>query len=220
MSVAIAMLVFVASHVVIARTGLKPWLTGQIGHRGYLIVYSLLSIVLLGWVVVALLGAPRTTLWPAPVWSWAFAALVSLLGFVLIGIGAVTPNPLSVAFRETGFDPARPGIVGGVRHPLLLGLTLWAIAHVPANGDWPSLALFGASALFGLIGIPRVTRRKRARLGPEQWATMTASRGHIDARTLVGALVGTVLWVVALVAHGTLFGVNPLAVLRAQLGLL
>ncbi|MEO1320832.1 MAG: NnrU family protein, partial [Pseudomonadota bacterium] len=83
-----------------------------------------------------------------------------------------------------------------------------------------SLALFGASALFGLIGIPRVTRRKRARLGPEQWATMTASRGHIDARTLVGALVGTVLWVVALVAHGTLFGVNPLAVLRAQLGLL
>ncbi|MEO0346294.1 MAG: NnrU family protein [Pseudomonadota bacterium] len=219
MNVAIAMLVFVASHVVMARTGLKPWLTSKIGRRGYLIAHSLLSFVLLGWVVAALLAAPRVSLWPTPAWSWAFAAVVSLLGFVLIGIGALTPNPLSVGFREAGFDPERPGFIGWVRHPLLLGLTLWAVAHVPANGDWPSLALFGVSALFGLMGIHGVTRRKLAQLGPERWASMTASRGHLDAQAVVGALFGVALWIVALVAHSTLFGANPLVVLRAQLGL-
>ncbi|MEO0615815.1 MAG: NnrU family protein [Pseudomonadota bacterium] len=218
MTVAIAMLVFVASHIVIARTGLKTWLTAKLGHRGYLAGYSLLSVVLLGWVIAALLAAPRMMLWPAPAWSWGFAAIVSLLGFVLMGIGALTPNPLSVGFREAGFDPGRPGVVGWVRHPLLLGLTLWAIAHVPANGDWPSLALFGASALFGLLGMRRVSQRKRKQLGPERWASMTASHGHLDRRAVVGALAGSAFWTIALVAHSSLFGANPLAVLRAQLG--
>lgn len=218
-NVAIAMLVFIASHVVIARTGLKPWLTEKLGRRGYLVAYSLLSLALLGWVIAALLAAPRVAVWPAPEWGWAFAAVVSLLGFVLMGVGAATPNPLSVAFRSEGFDPERPGAIGWVRQPLLLGLTLWAVAHVPANGDWPSLALFGVSGLFGLLGMFRVGQRKRQQLGPERWASMTAAPGHLDARALVGALIGAFLWVVALFAHSALFGANPLAVLRAQLGL-
>ncbi|MEL6950310.1 MAG: NnrU family protein [Pseudomonadota bacterium] len=220
MNVAIAMLVFIASHVVIARTGLKPWLTKKIGPRGYLAAYSLLSLALLGWVIVALLAAPRAVLWAAPGWSWAFAAIASLLGFMLIGIGALSPNPLSVSFRDAGFDPERPGVVGWVRHPLLLGLTFWAIAHVPANGDWPSLALFGVSAAFGLRGMYRVGLRKRQQLGPARWTSMTAARGHVDTRAVAGALAGTALWAIALFAHGALFGANPLAVLRAQLGLL
>ncbi|MEO1595085.1 MAG: NnrU family protein [Pseudomonadota bacterium] len=219
MNVAIAMLVFVASHVVIARTGLKPWITARVGRRGYLFAYSLLSIVLLGWVIVALLAAPRVTLWSAPAWAWGFAAVISLLGFVLMGIGVLAPNPLSVGFRAAGFDPERPGVIGWVRHPLLLGLTLWAVAHVPANGDWPSLVIFGVGALFGLLGIFRVGQRKRHELGPASWASMTAARGHVDMRAVAGALAGTALWAIALLAHSALFGANPLAVLRAQLGL-
>ncbi len=218
-NVILAMAVFVASHVAIARTGLKPWLVARLGERGYLVGYSLLSLALLGWVIVALLTAPRVALWSPPAWSWLFAGAVSALGFALIGIGAVAPNPLSVSFRSRGFDPAQPGVIGWTRHPLIWGLTLWAIAHLPGNGDWPAIVLFGGSALFGALGVRRVERRMRAREGDARWRTLTQARGHLDLNGIAGAALGLALWAALLVAHPALFGANPLLVIRAQLGL-
>lgn len=211
--------VFVLSHVLIARTRLKPVLITWFGERAYLAAYSALSIVLLGWVVWSVLTADRTYFWAPPDWGYEFAAIVSLAGFILIGIGALAPNPLSVSFWTSGFDPDRPGIIGCVRHPLLWGLTLWALAHVPANGNWPSLVLFAGSAAFGVIGIAVVERSTKRRLGPAEWRRLAARRGHVDRLSLVGAVFGSALWLAFLVLHPTLFGTDPLAVLLAQLGL-
>lgn len=209
--VLIAMCVFILSHVVISRTAIKPHLIARWGR--YLIAYSLLSVVLLGWVIWALLSADRTPLWTTPMWSYPFAGFVSLISFVLIGIGAVSPNPMSVAFRKEGFNPAQPGFIGWVRHPIIWGLTLWAVAHIPANGDWPSLILFAGSALFGLLGIKRVEGRYRDNIGMKRWNALRASRGHIDGLAVIGAGLGTALWGVFLALHPVLFGVDPASIL-------
>ena len=147
MSVVIAMGVFILSHIAIARTRVKPALIARFGEPAYIAAYSLLSLALLGWVIWALLTADRFSLWATPVWGYGFAIVVSLIGFLLIGIGTVTANPLSISFAKAGFDPRRPGVIGWIRHPLLWGLTLWGLAHVPSNGDWPSLVLFAGTAL-------------------------------------------------------------------------
>ena len=213
MSVLIAMGVFVLSHVVIVRTGLRPALVDRWGERTYLLIYSAFSLVLMGWVIGSVMTADRTLLWATPVWSYWFAAITSAIGFALIGIGALVPNALSVSFVKAGFDPQRPGIVGWIRHPLIWGLTLWGVAHVPANGDWPSLVLFAGSAVFGLIGVVAIERRLKRRAGPERWSELTAGRGHVDQRSAIAAVLGLLLWVVSLMLHPTFFRVDPLAIL-------
>ncbi len=212
MEVAVAMGVFLLSHVAIARTRVKPFLVARLGARGYLTAYSILSVALLAWVIVALLQSPRLWLWPSPAWAYPFALVVSAAAFVLVGIGAVVRNPLSVAFRSRGFDPARPGIVGWIRHPLIWGLGLWGLAHVPANGDWPSLLLFAGSALFALTGTRAVERRKKQRLGEAEWRRLTSGAGGFDRAALLGAGLGLALWAAALFLHPLLFGVDPLGI--------
>ncbi len=209
MEVAIAMAVFLLSHVAIARTRIRPVLIERLGRRGYLTAYSILSVALLAWVIVALLESPRVWLWPTPSWAYPFALVVSAVAFVLIGIGAVVRNPLSVAFRTEGFDPERPGIVGWIRHPLIWGLGLWGFAHIPANGDWPSLLLFAGSALFALLGTRAVDRRKKRQLGVLEWSRLTSGAGTLDRPALLGAGLGLALWAVALALHPVLFGVDP-----------
>mgnify|MGYP001943961432 CR=1 FL=1 len=211
------MTVFLLSHVVISRTSIKPSLVVRFGTRTYLTLYSTLSLLLLAWVIHAVLTAERIVLWSTPAWSYGFAVLVSAIAFVLIGIGALSPNPLSVAFRKTGFDPNRPGAVGWVRHPLILGLTLWAAAHVPGNGDWPSLVLFVGSLLFGLLGLFAVERRLKHRLGNSEWLRLTRGRGNIDRWMMFGAAAGLALWASFLNLHPTLFGADPLSAALGQL---
>ncbi|MEM8878474.1 MAG: NnrU family protein [Pseudomonadota bacterium] len=210
MNVVVAMAVFVLSHVAISRTQVKPLLIAKIGQRGYLALYSILSVVLLAWVIGAVITAERITIWPAPVWAYPFAVLVSLAGFILIGIGTVVPNPLSVSFRTAGFDPIRPGVIAWIRHPLIWGLSLWALAHVPANGEWPSLILFAGSALFGGIGVLAIERRKKRQMGEGEWEKLTAGRGQWNRAALAGAVAGIMMWFVLLMLHPVLFGVAPL----------
>ena len=218
MGVLLAMAVFVLSHVVIVRTGVKPALIARFGERAYLAFYSVLSLGLLAWVIWSVLAAERIVIWATPDWAYGFAIVLSAVAFALIGLGALAPNPLSASFRKTGFDPDRPGMIGWLRHPLVWGLTLWGLAHVPANGDWPSLVLFAGSVAFGVIGVFALERRHKRRLGDDAWRRLTAGRGHLDRRSLLGVAFGLALWLALLALHPFLFGADPLAALMARLG--
>lgn len=211
MGVLFSMLVFLLSHILVSRSRLKPWTIQKIGQSGYLAVYSILSLALFAWVVFEVLSAERDVLWLTPAWAYGFATLISGIGFVLIGIGATTHNPFSISFRSGDFDPTALGVVAWIRHPVLWGLTLWGIAHIPANGEWPTLILFAGSAMFGLVGVPAVERRQRKRFSPERWTALRAAPGQFDARARLGATVGTAMWAGFLYLHPVLFGVDPLA---------
>lgn len=205
------MAVFVISHIALARFRLKAMLVNRFGRTAYVLGYSILSVVLMGWVIWALRSADRLLLWAAPQWGYGVAVLLTCVSFILIGIGAMTPNPFSVAVRNTAFNPKKPGFIGWMRHPIIWGLSLWGAAHLPVNGDWPSVVLFGGSAAFGAIGVARLERRKRDEFGAGTWQRMTRARGHIDRCSIYGLLVGLVLWLGFLALHPILFGVDPLA---------
>jgi uncharacterized membrane protein len=45
-----------------------------------------------------------------------------------------------------------PGrIKGALKHPMLVGLKIWALAHLLANGDLGSMLLFGSLLAWGVI---------------------------------------------------------------------
>lgn len=206
-----ALLVFVLAHVLPARTGLKARLVSRFGRRPYLAGYSLVSLGLLAWVIDAGRRAPYVPLWdPAPWQAWV-PLVVMPVAFVLLVAGLAQPNPLSVTLRA-GETPG--AIVAITRHPVLWGFLLWALAHVPPNGDVVSLVLFGAMALFAAAGIPLLDRRARRRLGEARWRALAASgaeRRDVSALLLLAA-AGLALhaWFL-LQGHELLIGVDPLA---------
>lgn len=54
-----------------------------------------------------------------------------------------------------------------VRHPQLVGVIVWAVAHLLLNGDSRSVVLFGALALWAALEIALINRRDGAWVKPE-----------------------------------------------------
>ncbi len=50
------------------------------------------------------------------------------------------------------------------KHPMLVGIKLWAFAHLLANGDLASLILFGSFLAWAVVD--RISVKRRAALGP------------------------------------------------------
>ncbi len=175
----IALGVFLILHIVPTQAGIRGTLVGRYGEANFRIGYSILSLTLIVWVIAATLQAPRDVLWMAESRQYTFALHLMpwACAFLFAAIGA--PNPLSVAFSGKEFNPAKPGIVAITRHPVLWGFGLWALAHIPANGDLVSLTLFGAMMVFAFAGMKRIEGRKRKQLGAKQYGVLARSTSVI-----------------------------------------
>lgn len=207
----VALTVFLAAHSIPARPAIRSRLVAALGERTYLVLYSLLSIALLAWLISAAVRAPTIALWPASLGAYHLAlALMLPASWLLIG-GLFTPNPLSVSLNRNSFDPARPGIVGLTRHPVLWGFATWAAVHVIANGDLVSLILFGGFLAFSLAGMKLLDRRRKRQLGEGEWSVVR-SRRWTGAQLLTTFGGGTLFYLLALNFH-PLWGPDVAAVL-------
>lgn len=171
---AAAVVAFIVSHAILPRRPIRERLLRSLGRRGYFVAYSVLSTVLLLWLVVAARNAPYVQLWaPAP-WQALVPSIGVPLALWLLVMGVVEPNPLSMSLRRTG-----DGVVGPVaritRHPILWAFLLWAACHVPANGDVVSVIMFGSLALLAAAGFVLVDQRIRRRLGGEAWGKLAGA---------------------------------------------
>jgi uncharacterized membrane protein len=145
-------------------------------------------------------------------------SLVALAGFVLIVIGFR-------AYREAGYidvwnPPAgfrhvtlllmwfamvslvatyAPGAIKSrLKHPMLVALKIWALAHLLANGDLGSIILFGALLAWAVFDRIAVKRRVDAPVLVRQGF----GRGDI-----VALVLGTLLYLAMLKLHPVLIGV-------------
>ena len=85
---------------------------------------------------------------------------------LILALSIARPNPFSFGGAQNArFDPARPGIVRWVRHPILLSLALWAGLHLLPNGDLSHVILFG---VLGALPLPDVRSSIGASKG--KWA--------------------------------------------------
>ena len=65
----IAFVLFFLSHIIPVRPAIRDWLIRRIGKPIYLAVYSVLSIVLFGWLIVAADRAPYVAVWNFSPWQ-------------------------------------------------------------------------------------------------------------------------------------------------------
>lgn len=215
----LALAIFLALHSIPAIPALRTGAIMAMGRRTYLAVYSLVSLLSLGFLFHAALNTPYVELWTPAGWQASITLVAAPVGLFLVLAGLLSPNPLSITLRG---GPVPGAITRLTRHPVLWGFTLWAFGHLAVNGDLRSLVLFGGLGLFSLAGFPMLDRRAKKRLGPV-WPALTETAPLLTRTTLkLGfdrpmwiAVALTIATTIALLSggHAALFGADPLAAL-------
>lgn len=170
----------------------EGWRTRRIAHWGYgpwKGLYSLVSVaglVLLVW-GYGLARQQPVLLWTPPRGMNHLAALLTLVAFVLLAAAYVPRNSIKARLH----------------HPMMLGVKVWALAHLLANGTLADVVLFGSFLLWAVLAFRAARQRDRlagAAYPPGQ-----------PAGTLATLAVGALAWAVfAFWLHAWLFGVRPL----------
>lgn len=164
------------------RLGEGPW-------KGLYSVVSIVGFALIVW-GYGLARQNPVVLWGAPpVWVRHVAALLTLAAFVLLVAAYVPGN----------------GIKAKLHHPMVLGVKVWAFAHLVANNTLADLLLFGGFLAWAVLDF-RSARRRDAAAG-------TVYAAGSGSRTAIAVVVGVLAWAAfAFWAHRVLIGVSPMGV--------
>jgi uncharacterized membrane protein len=186
----LGLLLFLGAHSV--RIVADDWRSRQIARMGPLKwkgLYALVSLLGLILIVVGY-GTARqhpVVVWVPPAGMAYLAALLTLPAFILL----------------TAAEVPRNAIKARLHHPMVLGVKLWAFAHLLANGTLAGLILFGAFLLWAIVDFRSAQRRQPA---PKKAIAQT-TKG-----TVLAVVIGVVVWAVfALFLHEWLIGVAPIA---------
>lgn len=212
--VLVGALLFAGTHIGISSTGLRMQWIGRFGQQAYLGIYSLISFATIGvliWAYARSFHGPA--IWPTQ--SWLPEVVMPVALFFIVG-GFTVPNPTSVgAEARIGGDAAR-GMLRITRHPVMWGFLLWALTHLIANGDLPSLIFFAAFAIVAGVGMISIDHRKS--VSPEwlafanvtsliPFAAIATGRNRlIPSELLLPAVIAIVLYVAMLWGHPWLSG--------------
>jgi uncharacterized membrane protein len=206
---------FFLSHVVPVRPTIREWLIRHNGKAIYLAAYSVLSIFLFGWLIVAAGRAPYVAMWQFSPWQIWVPNIAMPIACVLFAFGTAAPNPLSIASSNSeAFEPDHPGIAGVTRHPVLWAAVLWAIAHAIPNGDLAHILLFGLFGVFSLLGMLAIDARNRRVLGTAEWGRLSHNTSLVPLAPLVGGSwrpsFGEINWLRLAAAFGIYLGLLAL----------
>ncbi len=175
---------FIVLHLVPGIAPLRAALVASMGGKRYRGAFSALAFAGLAMIVWGYSAAPSEPVYVPPDWGRQAAVWMVPAAFVLFAAANMPTHIRSV-----------------VQHPMLLGLLLWALAHLAANGELRSLLLFGGFAGFALaVGASAVARGKRP-------PADKAPRLAMDAAALVAGLAAAGLFAYF---HAALFGAPAL----------
>lgn len=115
------------------------------------------------------------------IWGYRSAEFIPVYT-PLPGIGHLNNLLMLISVFLFGVGGTKGTLYPRLRHPMLLGVLVWAVAHLLVNGDVASLTLFGGIGLWGLAQMAAINRT-----GP--WVPPAPGRGvKGDLMNLVGTL--------------------------------
>jgi uncharacterized membrane protein len=153
---------FAGTHVGLSSLSVREPLISRLGERAFQGLYSVIAFAFfipLVWTYFAHKHAGRW-LWVVergPALRWPMYVCMAI-AFVLLIASLVRPSPAAVVPG----DPTPRGVYRITRHPLIIGIVLFAALHLVPNGSTADVAFFGGFVVFGLLGAWHQDRRKLA----------------------------------------------------------
>jgi uncharacterized membrane protein len=183
----IGIVVFLGLHLLPTVPGLREKLAGRLGETGYKIAFSLLSVAGFFLLVYGFAKAPVVQIWSPPAWTRWVAVVLMLPAFIFL-VAAYVPGQIKATLK----------------HPFLVAIKTWALAHLIANGDLASIVLFGSFLAYAVFD--RITLKHRK---PTSLIGVPGEGG--PRNDLIAVILGIVLYVAFLVwLHPLLIGTAPL----------
>jgi uncharacterized membrane protein len=209
---------FVVTHLLMSHGAIRENLVAKLGQWPFRGVYSVVSFLTLG---------PAAVLWwqnrhLGPV-LWEFNPWVErgiALGLMLVAVeflALMLADPSPASMLPGSKEPR--GILRVTRHPMNMGLALFGLAHLLANGTVGDVAFFGSFFVLGVVGPFQMDARlKKTRgAGFAEFCRQTSvipfvaiARGRTTFRadeiSFPLFLIGVFVYVILVVFHGKFFG--------------
>lgn len=122
----------------------------------------------------------------------------------LPGMGHANNTLMLISIYLFGVSGARSVLIDKIRHPMLTGMLLWAIAHLLVNGDPASVVMFGSLGLWAVVEMVLINRA-----GPWKKPKPGSIKG--DIKNLIGTLLiyGAIAGVHIWLGHNPFLGTYP-----------
>ena len=184
------LVLFIGAHVFVTMRDQRAALIGRIGewpYKGSLALVSAIGLILIGYGFGEYRATDWIDVWHPPRWTYYITQFLMWPASIFVVAAYIRGN-----------------IWRTLKHPMLVGVKTWAVAHLISNGDLGSILLFGSFLLWA--GYDRMTLKHRADAG----APTIPAGGHRN--DIIALVVGTALYVLL----GLVF--HPLVVGRAVFG--
>jgi uncharacterized membrane protein len=172
--------IFLGIHLLPVVSSLRAALLARWGEQRYKGVFSLVSAIGLVLIVAGYVVADDRTRIFAP----------------LPAARAIAPFAMVASFILFAAANMRGHLRRIVKHPMLLGLLLWASVHLLANGDRAGTVLFGAFLAFAVVDLVSAVQRGAVR-----------SFVPVPKHDLIAVVGGAAVALAVMTFHRTLFGV-------------
>jgi uncharacterized membrane protein len=173
-SLVLGLALFIGAHVVVTMRAQRAALIGRIGegpYKGLMSLASLVGLALIVWGFARYRADGIILVWSPPPWTRH------------ITVALVWPAVVCVVAAYI------PGNIRRVlKHPMLVGVKLWALAHLIANGDLGSIILFGSILAWAVFD--RITLKHRSDPGG-----LPIANGGVR-NDIIAVVVGTLVYAV------------------------
>lgn len=186
----LGIVLFLGLHLIrVVAPGLRTSMIASLGASGWKAAYSVASIVTLILLIYGF-GQARdmTPIWSPPIWMSHITILLMLFALICLVASLLPAGHIAVR----------------TKHPMVLSVKIWALAHLLSNGDGASMLLFAAFLAWGVI--LRISLKRRERAGE------ITLRPFVSAKyDLYAIVIGVVAWALIIwKLHAWIIGVSPL----------
>ena len=181
----LGLILFLGIHTLTTLRETRAVVIGRLGEGPYKGLHSIVSaigLVLIIWGFARYRDTAFLQIWSPP--TWLHPVVLVLMWFALVAFAA--------SVSPAGW------IKGMLRHPLLVSVKSWALAHLLANGDLGALILFGAFLAWAIYD--RVAVKQRGDEG--------APRSAFTVGDVIALVAGSVVYAAMFWLHPFLFGVS------------
>ena len=182
------LLVFFTVHIIPASAAARSSAIERMGANGYKLSFSVLSVIglvliVLGYHALQIDPGQNVVLWNPPAWTRHIAFALMLPAMILL-VAANVPSRIRTL----------------AKHPMLLAIKIWALAHLIANGDLASVLLLASFLAYAVFD--RISLKQRGSMGPLGLKTGGPMSDVIVVVAGVALYAAMLLW-----GHGALIGV-------------